>query len=92
MGYRHPDHLLAGMTASQLQELEWFYGFEPFGEYRDELRHGAAMALTANINRDDKLKPDPFDTADFMHYVESPVERKLTDKEIEEHFEKIFGC
>lgn len=39
---------------------------EPFGSYLDDLRHGRGMALTANINRDPKIRPEPFSAADFM--------------------------
>ena len=92
LGYRHPDHLMAGMTVRQLRELELFYNIEPFGEYRDELRHGSLMALTANINRDEKLKAEPFDVMEFMHFIEEPVERTLSAEEIDARLDKILGC
>lgn len=83
---------MAGMTASQLRELEMFHSIEPLGEYRNELRHGGLMALTANINRDEKLKPKPFTAADFMNFEEDINERQLSEEELEAEFKKIFGC
>ena len=49
------------------------------------------MAMTANINRDSKKRPDPFVTGDFMNFIEKPPERQLTPEEIEQHFKGIFG-
>lgn len=49
-----------------------YYQVEPFGEFREELRNGTACALLANINRDEKKKPQPFSAADFMHFTERP--------------------
>jgi hypothetical protein len=39
---------------------------EPFGSYLDDVRHGRSMALTANINRDTKVKAEPFTAVEFM--------------------------
>ncbi len=83
---------MAGMTASQFRDLEMFHSIEPLGEYRNELRHGALMALLANINRDEKLKPEPFTAADFMNFEEDVVEQQLSEEELEAEFKKIFGC
>jgi len=58
------------MTASQLVELEDFYAIEPFGEIRHELRHGQQMALTKNLNRDEKKRPKPFTAIECMNFVE----------------------
>lgn len=50
------------------------------------------MALHANINRDDELKPEPFTADDFMNFVEKVAERQLSEEELEAEFQKIFGC
>lgn len=55
------------------------------------MRHGQQMALTANLNRDSKTRPEPFNALDFMSYTERPPEKELTPKEIEAHFDRIFG-
>lgn len=48
--------------------VEWaaFYSVEPFGEYGHNLRTAMLMSLLANINRDDKKRPQPFELDDFM--------------------------
>ena len=64
---------------------------EPFGQFRDELRNGAMMALHCNMNRDPKQRPEPFTAMDFMNFVERPPEKVLSLEEIEAHFDKMFG-
>ena len=49
------------------------------------------MALTLNLHRDSKSRPEPFTAAECMNFTETPPERKLTDEEIEQHFKGIFG-
>ena len=51
-------------------ELEEFYYSEPFGEFREEIRHGQKMALTQNLKRDPKMKPTPFTTLECMNFVD----------------------
>lgn len=58
------------MSASQLVELEDFYNMEPFGEIRQELRHGQRMALDLNLNRDTKARSKPFTALECMNFVE----------------------
>jgi hypothetical protein len=64
---------------------------EPFGEFREELRHGSMMSLHCNLNRDSKQRPEPFTAIDFMNFVERPPEKELTLEEIEAHFDRMFG-
>lgn len=73
--------------------MEWmeYYNVEPFGEYRSELRHGQSMAMTANINRDSKNRPEPFAAVDFMNFVEREPEKVLTQEELEEAADRLFG-
>ena len=79
------------MTTKQFRELELYYSIEPFGEYRDELRCGKGMALLANINRDPKVRKEPFKALDFMDYVDREPEKIYTLEELEEYATKIFG-
>jgi hypothetical protein len=55
------------------------------------LRNGTLCALTANINRDSKSRPEPFTATDFMHFHEPVEEKKLTQEEIEQHLDRMFG-
>lgn len=68
--------LLASMSSSQFAEWMAFASVEPFGEIRQELRHGQHLSLVANINRDAEKRKEPFSAADFMNYVDLPEERK----------------
>ena len=82
---------MEGMTIRQLRELELFYSIEPFGEYRQELRHGQSQSLLANINRDSKSTPEAYKPLDFMNFVEKPPERIYTMEELEAYATRIFG-
>lgn len=50
---------------------EWlaYYQIEPFGEYIADLRHGASCALVANINRNAEQRPEPYQSGDFIYWV-----------------------
>jgi len=57
---------------------EWwaYYSIDPFGELRADIRHAALMALLANVNRDAKLRPEPWTMAEFLpDYWQTPAER-----------------
>jgi len=47
---------------------EWmsYWQIEPFGPEREDMRHGVVAATIANVNRDPKTVPEPFDAADFF--------------------------
>lgn len=76
------------MSSSQFLEWMAYAAIEPFGEFRNELRHGQQMALAANINRDAK-KTQPFKPVDFMNFIEQP---ELTlEEEIERIDREVFG-
>lgn len=49
MGFAHPDHLLAALTASQVAEWLAFANIEPFGELRADFRAGQIAATVANF-------------------------------------------
>jgi len=70
------------LTARQFSEWLAYANIEPFGEFRQELRHGQQMALQANLNRDPKRKKDAYQTKEFMNFIEF-------GKEKEDEFERI---
>jgi len=45
-----------------------FYQIEPFGDLVADERHGSAAALLANLNRDSKIRPEPYKPEDFIHW------------------------
>lgn len=64
------------MSSSQFAEWQAYAAAEPFGEFREELRHGQHLSLVANINRNTEKKKEPFLALDFMNYVDLPEEKK----------------
>jgi hypothetical protein len=42
------------------------YRIEPFGNIADDRRHGIAVSVLANVNRDPKRRPEPYHANDFM--------------------------
>lgn len=72
--------------------MEWmaYEAIEPFGEIRAEQRNGLTCSVIANVNRDSKVKPEPFSHSDFMFHTKSEPEKKLTPEEIESHLDNLY--
>lgn len=62
--------MLAAMRPSVLGEWMALYGIDPWGEQRADLRAGIVASTIANVNRDARRKPEPFEATDFMPYRE----------------------
>lgn len=90
LGYPHPDYLLQYLTASQLEGWKTYASLEPFGEYRQELRHGQMMHLLdrAHFKRDEPVTP--LDFMNFMGLHKEP-ERELTVDELEAYADEVLG-
>lgn len=56
----------AEIDSAEFTEWMAYYQLEPFGETVADIRHGIATSLLANINRDEKTKPQPFIPDDFI--------------------------
>lgn len=58
----------AQLEIGSAEFAEWmaFAALEPFGPLRDDDRIGVLAALTANVNRDTKRRPEPFTPTDFF--------------------------
>lgn len=54
---------------------EWmaYAEVEPFGPEREDQRAGIVAALIANVNRDSKKRPEPYDVEDFLPRWETRV-------------------
>ena len=66
MGYAHPDVLLGEISSRQFAEWMTWYGIEPFGEQRADLRAAIVAAVVSNRwrNKHEKaLRP-----LDFMPF------------------------
>lgn len=59
---------------SSAEFLEWmvYYGLEPFGELRGDLRAGVIASTIANVHRDKKSKS--FKPSDFLLFSETGQE------------------
>jgi hypothetical protein len=62
--------LLAQTTSLELTEWRAFYDLEPFGELVADQRHGIAQSLAANLQRDAKRRPEPYQPEDFIPWHE----------------------
>ena len=51
-------------------ELEEYYCLEPFGEFREEIRHGQLSATIVNMHKDWKESPKPENPYNYMNFVE----------------------
>jgi hypothetical protein len=89
LGYPHPDILLAQLSSSQISEWMAYASIEPFGEFREEIRHGRIMHLLdmAHFKRDKPLSP-----IDFMNFIDQPEEKELDPEKAYELIDKlVFG-
>jgi hypothetical protein len=58
--------MLREMTAVELVEWRAFAALEPFGDAQQDVRMGRLMALLANINRDPRRRPTPYQPEEFL--------------------------
>lgn len=70
--------MLESMTSFEFGETMAYASIEPFGEQREELRHGQMMHLLdrANFKRD-----KPLAISDFMNFIQRPEQEPLTPEE-----------
>jgi hypothetical protein len=86
LGILHPDHLMRSLTSRQLSEWMVFYGLDPFGEQRADLRAGIVASVVNNRWRG--RHETPREPADFMPFREQP---KQTPDEIKRTLRTILG-
>ena len=60
--------LLSEIDSAELAEWHAFYQIEPFGSLIDDERHGVAVATLANINRNPKVRNEPYVGMDFISW------------------------
>lgn len=56
------------MDSAEFVEWMAYFRIEPFGDIIADLRHGAATATLANINRDVEKRPEPYTADDFIYW------------------------
>ena len=69
-----------------------FEAVEGDHEYLAELRHGRLCSLLANINRNPKVKAQPFEHEEFMLNMYRKPERELTPEELDRMLGGILGA
>ena len=60
--------LLSEIDSAELTQWHAFYQLEPFGSLIDDERHGVAVATLANINRNPKVRSEPYQGTDFISW------------------------
>lgn len=60
--------LLREIDSAELTEWHAFYQLEPFGSLIDDERHGVAVATLANVNRNAKVRSEPYKARDFISW------------------------
>lgn len=63
------EEMLGRMSSTEFTEWLAFSRIEPFGSLLWDLRFGAIVSMLANINRDTKSRPEPFEVLDFMPWA-----------------------
>lgn len=54
------------ISAEELTEWMALYRLEPWGEERGDMRAALIASIIANVNRDPKKRPQPYELKDFM--------------------------
>ena len=74
------SELLHRISSRELTEWQAYYGVEPFGEDRADLRAGIVASTVANVFR--KSGTQPYKAQDFMPKFEKPRQdwRQLLEK------------
>lgn len=81
--------MLSRMTSRELLEWQVYYGIEPFGEERADLRAGIIASTIANCQGRKKGKP-AFKPVDFMPYAKQATpESKALSKSLRRAFKKV---
>jgi hypothetical protein len=83
--------LLAEIDSAELAEWQAYYSLEPFGEAVADQRHGLAVSVLANINRNPKR--EPYRPVDFIpwHPSHGEADKPLFDADPKKQSERIKG-
>ena len=79
---RTVTELELSLSASEWLDWQRFYAQEPYGAPLQDVIQAQLRALLANINRNEKARPDTFDVEEFLIFVE-PASLALEDPEPE---------
>lgn len=65
------------MPEAEYRDWKFFYAREPWGLSVWDAMHAHVIATLANINRNEKKKPEPYQLKDFLLFAE-PVSQQET--------------
>lgn len=71
------------IDSAEFSEWMAYSVWEPFGPEREDQRAGMVAALIANVNRDPKHRPQPYDVEDFFPRYEQEAEEQEQEADLE---------
>ncbi|WP_449413218.1 phage tail assembly protein T [Pandoraea soli] len=73
--------LEANLTSSEWLDWLRFFAIEPYGTPLTDVVQAQLRSMLANIHRNDKARPTPFDAREFLLFMESaPAESEAESK------------
>lgn len=81
---RTVGELLDTVSYPELQQWAEFFEVNPDPEWRADARSAQVCATLANINRDDKKRPQPYEVKDFMLAFDRAKKAKREEKKQED--------
>lgn len=90
--------MLSRMSSAEFAEWMAFANIEPFGSHVEDRRAGAAVSMLANVHRDTKQHPEPFDDLHFFPWNDltrqamAPRESELLQVEDPEKMSDLIGA
>lgn len=86
---RTVDELLDSISYPELVRWGKYYSIEPFGEWPANMRAAQIVATLANINRDSKKRPRPYEITEFELFRRKRKAKPLPKEELDEDGEPI---
>ena len=88
----HPRHLGEVLSSSELSEWLAYSALEPFGSPADDVRQGGMVAAIYNVNRDTRVRADPYSFHDMLPWCEVPRRVvEATPEDQEAAFDRLFA-
>ena len=79
------------MTVAEFVSWQHYYELAPFGPHIDDVRIGQLCSILANVNRDTKQRPKPFETLEFapwnrllQHEADEAEQQRIENMSVEE--------
>lgn len=72
------------LSGQQLAEWEAFLQIEPLEGDKTEFMLAQLCSIVANVNRDSKKRPQPFEVKDFMLQLDPKPKKRMSQDELKE--------